>query len=92
MAGHGLKRAQIAATGLALLVSTGASLAQSEKPEDIIAVQLRSQGFACENPRDAKEDTADTKPDEKAWTIQCDGQQYRIRFVPDMAAQVEKID
>ncbi len=92
MSGHVLKRARIAAFGLALLAGTGASLAQSEKPEEVIAVQLRSQGFACENPRDAKEDVADTKPDEKAWTIQCDGQRYRIRFIPDMAAQVEKID
>lgn len=92
MAKIGSMRATFAATGLVLFACAGASLAQSEKPEDIIAVQLRSQGYACENPRDAKEDAADTKPDEKAWTIQCDGQRYRIRFVPDMGAQVEKID
>ncbi len=93
MAEQGTRRVWFAATGLAALSCAGASFAQeSEKPENVIAVRLRSQGFACENPRNAKQDPADTKPDEKAWTIQCDGQRYRIRFVPDMAAQVEKID
>jgi hypothetical protein len=76
----------------ALFAATDNVLGQEEKPEEIIAVQLRSQGFACDNPRNALRDPADTRPDEAAWTIECDGQKYRVRFVPDMAAQVEKID
>jgi len=70
----------------------GGPATAQEKPEDIIAVQLRDQGYPCENPRDAQRDPAESRADEAAWTIQCDGQKYKVRFVPDMAAQIEKID
>ncbi|MCU0789475.1 MAG: hypothetical protein MUE79_00260 [Nitratireductor sp.] len=88
---HAARFAAIAVTATISLAGTSPAPAQ-EKPEDIIATQLRDQGFACENPRDAVQDASDSRPDEEAWTIQCDGQKYRIRFVPDMAAQIEKID
>jgi hypothetical protein len=81
--------------GAAILVAipfAGSTAPAQEKPEDIIAVQLRDQGYPCENPRDAVRDPAESRPDEEAWTIQCDGQKYKIRFVPDMAAQIDKID
>lgn len=77
---------------LAAIPLVGSPAPAQEKTEDIIATQLRDQGYACENPRDAQRDATDSRPDEQAWTIQCDGQKYRIRFVPDMAAQIEKID
>ncbi len=81
------------AAACAVLASGGSAWAQDmEMAAADIAVQLRSQGYACENPRDATRDTAASKPDEAAWTIQCDGQKYRVRFVPDMAAKIERID
>ena len=77
----------------AVLASGGSAWAQDgEIAIEDIAVQLRSQGFAWENPRDAVRDACASRPDEAAWTIQCDGQKYRVRFVLDMAAQVERID
>jgi hypothetical protein len=76
-----------------MLASGGSAWAQeAENAVEDIAVQLRSQGYACENPREAMRDASASKPDEAAWTIQCDGQKYRVRLVPDMAAQVERVD
>jgi hypothetical protein len=83
---------RLAAMGAVLAFGGGAWAQDAQNPADDIAVQLRSQGYPCENPRDAAPDPSATKPDETAWTIQCDGQKYRVRFVPDMAAQVERID
>src|SRR4051794_27943714 len=71
---------RLAAAGM-VLASGGSVWAQdAQTPVDDIAVQLRSQGYACENPRDAAPDPSATKADERAWTIQCDGQKYRVRF------------
>jgi hypothetical protein len=83
-------------TGIAaicvVLAPIGAFAQDAENAAGIIAVQLRSQGYDCDNPRDAARDLAASRPDGAAWTIQCDGQKYRVRFVPDMAAQIERID
>jgi hypothetical protein len=77
----------------AVLASSGSAWAlDAEIAARDIAVQLRSQGYACENPRDAMRDASASKPDQSVWTIQCDGRKYRVRLVPDMAAQVERID
>jgi hypothetical protein len=77
----------------AVLASSGSAWALDvEIAARDIAVQLRSQGFACENPREAMRDASASKPDQAVWTIQCDGQKYRVLLVPDMEAKVERID
>ena len=86
---------------VALLVLTAGSLtglpspalaADSESADAIIAAQLKRQGYACTNPRDAEEDATASKPDQKVWTLRCDEAAYRVRLVPDMAAEVERIE
>jgi TRAP-type transport system periplasmic protein len=75
----------------------GAILGQSwsacaEEPSaDLLAVQLREQGYRCTNAMKAERDAQLSKPDEAAWVLQCDDGTYRIRLIPDMAAKVEKI-
>ncbi len=66
--------------------------APSDDPKDIIAAQLRDQGYACDHPQSAEQDLQASKPDAAVWVVQCEDAKYRVRLVPDMAAKVERID
>ena len=59
---------------------------------DLVAAQIRDQGYACDAPASAKPDQSYSEPDETAWILICKNASYRVRLVPDMAAQVEQID
>jgi hypothetical protein len=62
-----------------------------ETPAEIIAVQIRDQGYACGKALSAERDEALSKPGE-AWILKCDNASYRVRLIPDMAARVERVD
>ncbi len=66
--------------------------AEQEQAKDIIAVQIRKQGYACERPQSAERDQAASKPDQAAWVLRCENATYRVRLIPDMAAHVERIE
>lgn len=79
--------------GIALpLSSSPVAAADEEKPAEIIAAQIRRQGFSCDNPQDAERDLEASKPDEAVWVLNCGNASYRVRLIPDMAADVERID
>jgi hypothetical protein len=59
---------------------------------DMVATQIRTQGYACDDPATAKPDQEASEPDENAWILTCKNATYRVRLVPDMAAQVEQIN
>jgi hypothetical protein len=81
------------ATLIALVSGGGTALAlDGEDAKDVIAAQLRDQGYACDNPQSATRDENASGPDEAAWVVTCEGGSYRVKLVPDMAAKVEKID
>jgi hypothetical protein len=81
------------ATLMVLVSCGGTALAlDGEDPKDVIAAQLRDQGYACDNPQSATRDEDASGPDEAAWIVTCEGGSYRVKLVPDMAAKVEKID
>ena len=65
--------------------------ANDEVPPDIIAVQIRKQGFPCTNPKSAKRDPQASKPDEPVWILTCENATYRVRLVGNMADHVEKM-
>jgi hypothetical protein len=64
----------------------------SEDPKDIIAAQIRDQGYKCEEPQSATRDVGASRPDEAVWVLQCEDASYRVRLDPDMAAKVERLD
>ena len=68
-----------------------AQAANDEVPPDIIAVQIRKQGYTCTNPRHAKRDPQASKPDEPVWILTCENATYRVRLVGNMADHVEKM-
>jgi hypothetical protein len=70
----------------------GASASAQEDPTNIVADQIRAQGYKCESPQSAKRDPQTSKPDEAVWILQCESGSYRVRLTPDMAAKVEPLD
>jgi hypothetical protein len=81
---------------LQVLIVTGTggmpAFATDAGPKDIIAAQLRSQGYACDQPHSAQRDVTASTPNETVWMLQCESAKYRVRLVPNMAAEVERID
>jgi hypothetical protein len=56
-----------------------------------LAAQVRLQGYPCEGQVTASPDYSQSRPDEQAWILKCVNATYRVRLVPDMAAQIEKL-
>jgi hypothetical protein len=81
----------ILAASTAILAGPFAASAQ-EDPTNIVADQIRAQGYKCDSPQSAQRDPQASKPDETVWILQCESGSYRVRLDPDMAAKVEKID
>ncbi|QOZ35595.1 hypothetical protein [Bradyrhizobium sp. CCBAU 53421] len=82
----------LAFTGL-LVGGLAGSTAQAEQTlQDLLAVQLRAQGYACDKPLKAERDDKLSKPDNEAWTLTCSNATYRVSRVPDLAAKVEKVE
>ena len=78
---------------LTLGLSSQLAIAQDvESPKDDIAAQIRAQGYACDQPQSATRYAQASKPDEAVWLLRCEGASYRVRLIPDMAAQVERIN
>lgn len=63
-----------------------------EAPKDIIADQLRAQGYTCDKPLSAERDVERSKPNEAVWVLKCDHATYRVRLIPNMAAGVERLE
>ena len=86
---------RVALTVLGLLGAGFIAIA-AESPgqdsENVLAAQLRDQGYACDQPKSAEQDVQASKPDEEVWIVQCENARYRMRLHPDMAAEVDKLD
>jgi hypothetical protein len=63
----------------------------SETPVNIISDQIRRQGFACDEPRQAERDPQASRPNETVWILRCGNATYRVTLIPDMAARVERL-
>jgi len=72
-------------------VAAAQSMSTQQAPKDLIAIQIRDQGYICAKPISAYRDLARSKPDESAWVLRCENSSYRIRFVPDMLAHVTRL-
>jgi hypothetical protein len=64
--------------------------ATDEMPAEIIAIQIREQGYACDKALSAEREHPEL--DDAVWILKCDNASYRVRLIPDMAAKVERLD
>jgi hypothetical protein len=88
--------AAVAAAALAALQAQSGltqALAQApDTPAGIVAAQIRAQGYACTGPVAATRDRRASRPNGAVWTLRCRNASYRVRLVPDMAAEVARIE
>jgi hypothetical protein len=77
---------------LAAAFMIGGAYAIDETPTEIIAAQIRDQGYECVKPQSAKRDVAQSAPNETVWILDCENGSYRVTLVPDLAAKVEKLN
>ena len=78
--------------GLVSLTSAGPMVAQQMAMEtlpDMLAAQIRTQGFACDDALKARKDSKRSRPDLDVWVLQCRNAVYRISRAPDMSATVK---
>ena len=68
------------------------TVAAQEMSAEIIAAQIRDQGYACDKALSATRDEKLSKSNEAAWILKCENATYRVRLIPDMAAKVERLD
>ncbi len=82
-----------ACMGAAMSLTPSLAIAADEEtPADIVAAQIRSQGYQCDDAKKAEQDSKASKPDEAVWILDCGNASYRVRLIPDMAAEVETMD
>lgn len=67
------------------------SVSAQQATKDLLAAQIRDQGYSCNKPVSARKDSARSKPDAAVWILRCENSSYRLRLVPDMAAHVERL-
>ena len=58
---------------------------------NVIAAQIRTQGYTCDHPQQAVRDAKLSGPDHDVWTVKCENATYRYSRYPDMAAKIEVI-
>ena len=61
--------------------------AQSSQAE-VIAAQVRRQGLTCNNPISVERIEVGSRPDEPVYLLKCGNASYRVRLVPDQAAEI----
>jgi hypothetical protein len=47
-----------------------------------LAAQIRSQGFACDEPQNATRDAKLSKPDYDVWVLTCKNATYKLADIP----------
>ena len=71
------------------LMATRSSV--GETPGDMLAAQIRLQGFVCDKALGAHQDSKRSRPDHAVWVLKCSNASYRVSRAPDMAARVEPL-
>ena len=76
---------------LAGIDGSRAARAQVIPPATDIAAQVRTQGHPCDGSASALKLVKQSYPDEPVWILTCTNATYKVRLIPDMAAQIERV-
>ena len=63
-----------------------------ETAKELLAIQIRDQGYRCDKPVSAKRDKKHSGPDVAVWVLRGEKNTYRMRLAPDMAARVQRLN
>ncbi len=75
----------VGAVAAALLAGPAAA---QDKPAEIIAAHIRTQGYACDKALSAQRNRKASRPNETVWLLRCSNGIYNVTLVPDLAAKV----
>lgn len=77
---------------LAMVASSASALADDASDvAEIVADQVRSQGFTCSDPVKATKDEAASKPDQPVYVLTCANAVYRVGLIPDKGAEIRTV-
>jgi hypothetical protein len=79
------------ALGVLLVGSLTGSAAVAETVPNILAAQIRTQGYPCDRALGATKDARRSRPDREVWVLRCSNATFRVSRAPDMVAKVEVI-
>jgi len=82
------------AVGIGALVTIPSAYAVAQDAAldvTVVADQVRSQGHSCTNPTSADRLAGESSPNEPVYLLKCEEATYRVRLVPDQAAEVTEI-
>jgi outer membrane lipoprotein-sorting protein len=71
--------------------SAGAQQSAAETPQNVLAAQVRIQGYTCDKALGATRDKKRSRPDLAAWILRCSNATYRVIRAPDMAAAIKPL-
>ena len=77
------------ALGVLLVSGLIGSAAVAQTVQNVLAAQIRTQGYPCDQALGAKKDARRSKPDHDVWVLTCSNAIFRISRAPDLAAKVE---
>jgi len=60
--------------------------------KEIIAAQIRRQGFSCDKPLSAEREPKPAASHATVWILRCENASYRVRLTTRLPARVERID
>jgi hypothetical protein len=81
-----------AAVALTCLSAWASAAGAAGTPAAIIAAQIRAQGYVCRQPVAATRYRHAAHGVDTVWLLRCANARYRVRLVPDMAAQVTQLN
>ena len=87
----------VAQTLFTLLVTAAVTIGMlaegkaQQSPQDIIAAQIRNQGYPCDSPQSAERERAGSTANQAVWMLRCKNASYRVTLIPNLAAKVEKV-
>lgn len=86
-----MKTVFVVTVQVVISVSAVQSVSAQQPTKDLLAAQIRDQGYDCNKPLSANKDSRRSRPDEAVWVLRCNDATYRLRLVPDMAARVQRL-
>jgi hypothetical protein len=88
-----IKPAMLLAFISALIPLCAALAADDNKgQENIVAAQVRAQGYQCAAPKAIKRDPEITLPGQIGWMLECEDAVYRVMLTPHKAAKIERVE
>lgn len=72
-------------------LTASAAQAAEEMPKQMLAAQIRTQGFVCKKALGATRDAKRSRADHAVWVLKCSNATYRVSRAPDMAAKVQPL-